>query len=356
MFIKPLSLLLICLFIEPAFSEEKPPAKLQSISLDGHRTAVLGLSFSPDGKQLVTSSWREIRRWNPKTGKLIDVFLEERGYSVAFSPNGKLLVISGFELLSVFDTNTDKETHTIDAHGKWDRSFAFRPSVGSMVFSPNGKLLITASSLAKVGGRHGYPGGIVKVFNAANGKEVRRFEELSHIPNNVAISPNGKYVAACTYGAGGELPEPGEMRLWELTTGKRLWIKRLRENVTPGKSSFGCGGVAFSPDSKTLASAWADGTIRFWSVPDGKETKVLKGHDSWLGSIVYSPDGKTLAAIGGGRVVRVWDVTSGKLSHSLSFDVRQLRELAFSPDGTRLVAVGGDSFKSGAVKMWILSK
>src|SRR5438552_8007927 len=54
--------------------------------------------------------------------------------------------------------------------------------------------------------------------------------------------------------------------------------------------------VAFSPDSKTLASGSRDATIRLWDVASGQEFKTLKGHLSDVDSIAFSPDGKTLAS------------------------------------------------------------
>ena len=53
--------------------------------------------------------------------------------------------------------------------------------------------------------------------------------------------------------------------------------------------------VAFSPDSKTLASGGADNVVRLWDVATGKETAVLKGHTDYVCAAAFSPDGKTLA-------------------------------------------------------------
>ena len=60
-------------------------------------------------------------------------------------------------------TTTGKELLSIDPHGKWDMNFPFRPAVVAVAFSPDGDRFATAGSVAKVGGRHGLPGGVRRV-------------------------------------------------------------------------------------------------------------------------------------------------------------------------------------------------
>ncbi|KIO19917.1 hypothetical protein M407DRAFT_221873, partial [Tulasnella calospora MUT 4182] len=70
--------------------------------------------------------------------------------------------------------------------------------------------------------------------------------------------------------------------------------------------------VAFSPDSKILASGSGDKTIRFWDVrtqtPLGDP---LTGHNKWISSIDFSSDGKILATGSPDNTVRLWDAQTG---------------------------------------------
>ncbi|NET80248.1 WD40 repeat domain-containing protein [Okeania sp. SIO1F9] len=50
--------------------------------------------------------------------------------------------------------------------------------------------------------------------------------------------------------------------------------------------------IAFSPDSKTLASGSWDKNIRLWNTTSGEQLRILKGHESLIGSLAFSPDGK----------------------------------------------------------------
>src|SRR4051794_23520659 len=78
---------------------------------------------------------------------------------------------------------------------------------------------------------------------------------------------------------------------------KEEWPKLL--HVLPGWS----GGLAFSPDGKTLAGGvwWGkavpdlpDGGVILWDVATGKRASVLKGYRG-VTALAFSPDGKLLA-------------------------------------------------------------
>jgi WD40 repeat protein len=123
------------------------------------------------------------------------------------------------------------------------------------------------------------------------------------------------------------------------------------------------GGLAFSPDGKTLyAGGWdpdqpppdrfrvPDRTIDSWDVATGKKVTMLKGHKE-ARTVTLSPDGKLLASAGKG--IQIWDVATGKSIRSVEGPRGQVRALAFSPDGKLLAS--GASFNGGvgsAVGLW----
>ena len=67
--------------------------------------------------------------------------------------------------------------------------------------------------------------------------------------------------------------------------------------------------MAFSPDSRRLASSSVDQTVKLWDVASGQETLTLKGHKAWVFNVTFSPDGHRLASCSYDGTVRIWDAT-----------------------------------------------
>src|SRR5205085_2264989 len=94
------------------------------------------------------------------------------------------------------------------------------------------------------------------------------------------------------------------------------------------------------------------GTDRYGdTLPEGAVARmgtVRFRHAGTIGGIAYSPDGKTLASVsfapGAGEKVRLWDLATGRERQCLENSVAA----AFSPDGKTL-AVGTTD---GVVQLW----
>jgi WD40 repeat protein len=226
------------------------------------------------------------------------------------------------------------------------------PFIHACAFNPEGSQLALSGSSSSLGGRHGYKGGLITIVDADSGKELRRFGKLSHASGSVAFSPDGKLFAAGTNGAGGELPEPGELHVWDATTGRRLHKWKTRESVHAGENRASATGIAFSPDSRTIAIASSDGMVRFWDVAAASVCRTLNGHQRGVRRVAFSRNGRWLASACEDQTVRVWDTLSGQQIARLDVTATKINALAFSPDGSLLASGGGDFLRSGEVRVW----
>ena len=80
-----------------------------------------------------------------------------------------------------------------------------------------------------------------------------------------------------------------------------------RKTLTLRGHTGGVYAVAFSPDSKRIASASHDHTVKVWDAATGQETLTLKGHEHQVMSVGFSSDGWRLTSADWAGTVKVWD-------------------------------------------------
>ncbi|WP_019498082.1 eIF2A-related protein [Pseudanabaena sp. PCC 6802] len=103
----------------------------------------------------------------------------------------------------------------------------------------------------------------------------------------------------------------------------------------------------FSPDGKLLVTSDGTGTVRLWSIEEGRQIQNFKGHIGWVLSATFSPDGKNIASCGIDATIKLWDISTGQCLHTL--DEPHMRNLvSFSPDGTLLAS----SDINGTIRLW----
>jgi WD40 repeat protein len=119
--------------------------------------------------------------------------------------------------------------------------------------------------------------------------------------------------------------------------------------------------ATFSPDGRTLLLASPDRSARLWDVATGRSKAmplphagpVVTGTDYESGvplSMAFSPDSRAVASNCTDRAARLWDVSTGKLLGPPLTQHDDVTAVQFDPGG-RLLAVGG---RDGLVRLWAL--
>jgi RNA polymerase sigma factor (sigma-70 family) len=240
----------------------------------------LALTFSPDAKELYTVGDGALAVSDSSTGAPLRQFptgdLHVRG--AAFSRDRQLVAVGGFQFI--------KENE---------------PSVG-----------------------------LIRVLNAATGKEVRRFSHGTERSDHfwLAFTPDGKYLFS--------LSSAGIVRLEEIATGAEL----LRQQFSGGLR----GDLCLSPDGSTLAVATGPNTqqVFVWEWQAGKEPREIKVPPRGARSLAFLPDGKTLVTADGGQEgIRLWDVASGRLLLKLGEQAGYgYHRACVSPNGRYIISSG----------------
>jgi WD40 repeat protein len=277
----------------------------------GYITAVV---FSADGRYLATTgtSMGGLAIWDLSTRQLLPPNYTTSEFTASFSPDSELLAFGGHDrLVVVLNVRTQRFVKTIRGHGD---------AVDAVRFLPDGRHLVSA-------GRDGTAR--LWSLDVSQGPTV-----IPSMPRAVEFSPDGRWLAIAT---------ESTVRLLDAATEREAAVMPIPSNSV---------GLAFAPDSRTLAVVDITGSVHVLSVPDGTATKVLPAASPLdmsirSATVAFSPDGRRLAAADGDGNIRLWVV--GTWEHSLlELRAGQIAAVTFSPDG-RLLAIAGPGLRSAQV-------
>ncbi len=129
----------------------------------------------------------------------------------------------------------------------------------------------------------------------------------------------------------------GQIRLWNLITGTDL-------DVDPQSHDAPIHSLAFSADSKTLASATNSGQVFLWDMATKRRSAILPGDAH---SLTFSAVGARLAMVDGDKSqsnnrVRIWDLIAGQEPMTIAIPGKNdIQAAAFAPDGRSLFTLSG---------------
>lgn len=303
-----------------------------STVLKGHGGAepyVYAIAFKPGDQILASGSWDStVRLWHAPSGAPITAGAPfeptlPKVHDLAYSPDGAWLALAG----------AVRKLHLIDtATGQVSREIPTPQVVGrSIAWTADGSLLLVASGVAQ--GVRKQPASIRPAYaiDFASGRVVAELSDPACSIACVASSPDGRFIAT-----GGH---DGTVGLWGGSSLERE--RTLRGHSAPIMA------LAFSRDSRHLASASADGTARVFDLGSG-DVQVLREHTATVYAVAFSADGERVATGCLDSVVRLFDCTAGRLVLELRGHDDYVHDVAFSQDGSVLASSSGD----GTVRLW----
>jgi WD40 repeat protein len=277
-----------------------------SVPLLGHTRAVLGASFSPDGRSVLTSSKDGTARlWDPYGEPIpqppLATYESRSVTTVAIDPTGNRIAVG----------REDGGVEVLELNGHVSRTpITSGPPVVSVAWARAQTLLAATAD------------GHVRIWGDAGASPLGDLDHGARI-HAAAISRDGKLVAT----AG----DDDKARIWSLPSGTSRVLPHT-DKVTA---------VAFSPSGKLVATA--SGTLVYtWRTSDARKLKpfVPEGDAGAVTGVTFGPKGGLLATSSDDSYARIWTVRTGQLRNTLVRHGGTVYGVAFSPDG-RWLATGG---------------
>jgi WD40 repeat protein len=345
-------------------------------TLEGHRSYVTDLQFTPDGNHLISSSTDQtIRLWDWPEGRATTVL---RGHADEIDglavPRAGNTVASRCRDGSIFMWplihSAQTPTYRMLPVNVATRFGIIYGQPRPAVFTPDNRSIIVIESNNEL-----------SQWDIATLRETRRWQSETQTAGRVVLAPDGSQAAM--------IDTHGRLSLMDLRTGVErkdvlpdapvidtVWFSGNNQymvtgNPTESKTAFEIriwdlphcelkgmdqvqmGGISFGNTHQ--ATYWVlgqNGCAHIWDLsrpqtpprqllPD-ERGKNLLGFD-------ISPDGRVAVGAFGTGYIRVWDLDTGEQLQMMRVFLRSPLSVTFSPDGRRLAAGG---IGREAVKMW----
>ncbi|XP_077290475.1 notchless protein homolog 1 isoform X2 [Arctopsyche grandis] len=323
---------------------------------EGHKNWVLCISWSPDGLKLASACKSgNIILWDPNTGKQIGKnMVGHRQWITSLSwepyhrnPECRRLASSSKDNdVRIWDTILCQTVLTLAGHTK---------SVSVVKWGGSG-VIYTASQDRQI-----------RVWRDNDGVLCRILEGHAHWVNTLALSTDfvlrtGPFHPVMDShkqqtADKNELQKMAQERydsvrskgVERLVSGSDdftlfLWLpetdKKPLARMTGHQQLIN--DVKFSPDTRMIASASFDKSIKLWDSMSGKFITSLRGHVQAVYVIAWSSDSRLMVSGSADSTLKVWSMKTKKLETDLPGHADAVFALDWSPDGVCVVSGGKD--------------
>ena len=304
-----------------------------SVELPGHRTDVRALSLSSDDKMLASASNGTLKIWNIKTRNCIRTF--DCGYALccAFLPGDRVVVVGtkGGEL-QLFDIASAALLDSVEAH---------EGAVWSLCIHPDGRSVVSGSAdkNAKF-----WSFKIVQEEVLGTKRTTPKLKlvhsrtlKVSDDILSLKFSPDSRLIAVALLDNTVKVFFVDSLKLYLNLYGHKLPVLSMD----------------ISYDSKLIVTSSADKNIRIWGLDFGDCHKALFGHQDSILQVSFVPhnsdgNGHHFFSSSKDRTIRYWDADKFEQIQRLDGHHGEVWSIAVSHTGNFLVSAGHDK----SIRVW----
>lgn len=310
-----------------------------SAVLNGHTEGVNAAMYSPDGKQILSSSWDgTLKIWDVETGDVVNVIERNtwNNRNASFSPDGRLIMCTSDSIITVYDAKTGDELNNI-INDWW---------VLSANFMPDGKHVIATSGDNNI-----------RVVDVETGEVSKTISGNCDYYTYASVSPDGTKIV-CTPTKFARYVRYRNSIGIDFSDSLIVPVKVLdyetdKELLTLKGHKYCVSTAVFSPDGARILTGSYDMTAKVWDAATGKELVSMQANNSSVEAATFSRDGKKIVTISlsTDKPVMVWDAATGKEIETFSGHLSDVNSAYFSLDGKQLVTASEDK----TIRIWDLN-
>ena len=273
---------------------------------------------------------------------------------LTLAPDGKTAILyatrdnpPGMMRLIVLDLETGREVGSYPVGHAWPRPVAI---------SPDGKTLALAMDGLGEGGLTGNAsdGWPITLRDLKTGHPIGRFLPGIKFVRCLAFAADGKTLivggADWNGPSRGGVRKEGEIELWDLTGPGPKRASRLAGH----EGGTRC--LAVSSDSETLASGGDDRLVKLWRLSAvegrnysgrvGEQRVAFRGHETSVVALAFSPDSRSIASCDEAGTTLTWDSLMEPESQPLVEQPHSIIEVAFTADGRTVLSADASGVSS----------
>lgn len=254
-------------------------------TLVGHQNVVLALTFTPDGRYLLSGDSaaspdfldERVYVWDIETGKRV---MELGGHGlhildIAVSPDGHIAAVGDARNMniSLWNLDTGERIRIIEDHQDW---------ITALDFSPDGQTLYS-------GGRDG----VLFQWDVQSGEMVRQFAGHPSPIYDLDTNSDGTRLLSASH--------DGTAVVWDTLTGKPVMTLRGHSKSVNDSE--------FSLDNNTIMTGSDDGTVILWDAHTGERLRTYVAMNNPMRlNADFSPDGRQIVSAAN-DLMTIWDAT-----------------------------------------------